>query len=81
MNLANRIRQFWNPPPPDPSDEKYHRAVELSDELIKTMREQNESSDPFRALLAGLFLQHHDPKLVADAYEISQEAKIFRGPP
>ena len=63
------------------ANDRYRRAVELTDELTETMRERSASPDPFRALLADMFLQHHNIPLVADAYEASQESRIHEGPP
>jgi hypothetical protein len=63
-----------------PMDEKYARAMILTNEVEQTMREKAASPDPIRALLADMFLQNHDVALVADAYEMMQESRIFKGP-
>lgn len=62
------------------SNGKYEQAIDLADELTKKMRERSNQHDPFKAVLADLFFHTHDPTLVADAYEISQEARIYKGP-
>lgn len=59
---------------------KYEQAIDLSDELIKKMRERANQRDPFKAVLADLFFQQHDPALIADAFEVSQESRIYKGP-
>lgn len=63
------------------TDEKYERAMRLSQEVRDTLRETAE--DPFTVialdLARGVFQNGADPALVADAYEVLQEAKIFHG--
>lgn len=61
------------------SNPKYQRAIDLTDEVIEAFRDRAKSPDPFRAVLADLFLQHHDIALVADAFEASQESRIYKG--
>lgn len=63
-----------------PVDEKYARAMILTNEVEQTMREKAASPDPFRSLLADMFLQNHDVPLIADAFEAIQESRIFKGP-
>lgn len=59
---------------------KADQAINLADELTEKMRQRANQRDPFKAVLADLFFQAHDPALIADAYEISQEARIYKGP-
>jgi hypothetical protein len=59
---------------------KADEAINLAEELTLKMRERANQRDPFKAVLADLFFQAHDPALVADAFEISQEARIYKGP-
>lgn len=67
-------------PPRSKAEEKYARAMILTNEVEQKMRERSASPDPIRALLADMWLQHHDTALVADAYEAAQESRIFKGP-
>lgn len=60
--------------------DKYDQAIDLADELTEKMRERVNQRDPFKAVLADLFFQAHDPALIADAYEASQESRIYKGP-
>lgn len=78
MKLVNWVRDTLAPR--TVRDDKYEQAISLTDEVTEKMRERARSPDPFRALMADLFLQHHDIALVADAFEASQESKIYRGP-
>lgn len=59
---------------------KADEAINLADELTMKMRERANQRDPFKAVLADLFFQSHDPALIADAYEASQESRIYKGP-
>ena len=59
--------------------EKYDRAISLADEVTGLMRSRAVQRDPFKAVLADLFFTTHDPALIADAFEISQESRIYRG--
>jgi hypothetical protein len=71
--------RFWLfGPTSDPDN--YSRAIKLADEVIQSMRERANQRDPLKAVLADLLFQQHDPALVADAYEMSQEARIYKGP-
>lgn len=79
MNVVRWVRERLAPRAPH--DEKYRHAIALTDELTEAMRERAASPDPFRALMADLFLQHHDIALIADAFQISQESRIYKGPP
>lgn len=63
----------------DIGHEKYERAISLADEVTRMMRSRAVQRDPLKAVLADLFFATHDPALVADAFEISQEARIYRG--
>ena len=59
---------------------KADRAIQLADEVAQLARDKGRSRDPIRALLSELIFHRHDVALVADAYEISQESRIYRGP-
>jgi hypothetical protein len=59
--------------------DKFQRAIKLADEVTFIMRSRAVQRDPFKAVLSELFFHSHDPALVADAYEISQEARIYKG--
>jgi hypothetical protein len=63
----------------DSGHEKYERAISLADEVTGIMRSRSVQRDPLKAVLADMFFATHDPALVADAFEISQEARIYRG--
>lgn len=60
------------------TSEKFDRAMILADEVTRLMRERDVQRDPFKPILADLLFQTHDPALVADAYEISQESRIYK---
>ncbi len=81
MSLLGRLLGREDRPSDDGSTEKYHTALALTEEVTDKFRERAASPDPFRALMADLFLQHHDIGLLTEVYEASQEAKIFHGPP
>lgn len=59
--------------------DKYQQAIDLADEVTLMMRSRNLQRDPFKPVLADLLFKDHDPALVADAYEISQESRIYKG--
>jgi hypothetical protein len=63
----------------DRGHEKYERAISLADEVTRLMQSRAVQRDPFKAVLADLFFTTHDPALIADAFEMSQEARIYRG--
>ena len=57
----------------------YSHAMDMADEVTKLMRDRAVQRDPFKPVIAELLFHTHDPALIADAYEISQEARIYRG--
>ena len=59
--------------------EKFRRAIALADEVTQLMRDRAHQRDPLKAVLADLLFHKHDPALVADAFELSQESRIYRG--
>jgi len=59
--------------------DEFRRAMKAADELTKLMRERSVQRDPFKAVLAELLFYNHDPALIADAFEMSQEARIYKG--
>lgn len=63
------------------ADEKYAQAMMLTNEVEKRMQDHASSSDPFRAVMAEIWLQNHDTTLVSDSFEIHQESRIYKGPP
>ena len=63
----------------DGLSEKYERAISLADEVTMLMRSREVQRDPLKVVIAELFFQTHDPALIADAFEMSQEARIYRG--
>lgn len=60
--------------------DSYSRAIKLADEVTQIMRDRINQRDPLRSVLADLLFQPHDPALVADAYQMSQESRIYKGP-
>lgn len=82
MKWLNRIRGAFAPKP-DPVDAKLDTAIRIADEVTAQIRERAKAPSPFRAALADMLLgvQPADPVLIADAYEMAQEALIYRGPP
>lgn len=63
----------------DSGNEKYERAIGLADEVTRLMRSREVQRDPLKPVLADMFFATHDPALVADAFEISQESRIYKG--
>lgn len=59
---------------------KADRAIAMADEVTQLVRARNDQRDPIRAVIIDLFSRRHDIALIADAYEISQESRIYRGP-
>lgn len=59
--------------------DKFQRVIDLADEVTQLMRDRAVQRDPFKTVLSELFFHTHDPALIADAYEISQEARIYKG--
>lgn len=68
---------------PSQTDAAYHRTMRLADEVSDKIRERAGSQSPFRAALSEMLLgkRPDDPVLIADAFEVAQESRIFRGPP
>lgn len=69
---------------PDASAEKYERAVAMTKEVHDIVRERINKQDPFTAisldlLRQALSVEGVDMALVADSYEMHQEAKLFYG--
>lgn len=83
----NWIMQLWRrrqcPTEPDPVDAKFAQAMRLTDEVRSKIRGLLKAPHPFRTTLAELLLQPQkvDVALIADTYEMLQEARIFYGPP
>lgn len=65
------------------SDARYGHAMQLTDEVSDRIRERAGSKSPFRTVLAEMLLGRSpdDPALIADAFQVTQEARIFHGPP
>lgn len=59
--------------------EKADRAISLADEVTRLMRDRAVQRDPLKVVLVDLFFHTHDPALIADAFEMSQEARIYKG--
>ncbi len=71
------------PEPRDPVDDSFDRAMHLTQEVRDLIKERAKSAHPFRQVLGDLLLRPQanvDVALLADAYEMSQEARIFHGP-
>lgn len=77
MNLPDWIKQLL----PCRRESQYEAAMAMADELVETMRERSRAPDPFRSLIADMVLQRKDAALVANIFEMAQEAKIYQGPP
>lgn len=83
MNLRNLL---WRAPAPaeepaNPVDASYAEAMQVAGEVKNQIRERAQSANPFRKVLAEMLLGHpDDPALIADAFEVTQEARIFHGP-
>ena len=60
-------------------NEKYERAIGLADEVTRLVRSREVQRDPLKVVVAEMFFHTHDPALIADAFEISQEARIYKG--
>lgn len=59
--------------------EAFRRAMALADEVTLLMRDRAVRRDPLKVMLVDLLFHNHDPALVADAFEMSQEARIYKG--
>lgn len=59
--------------------DSFRRAMALADEVTQLMRDRAVRRDPLKAVLTDLLFHNHDPALVADAFEMSQEARIYKG--
>lgn len=86
--MKSWLARWWygkpGPERPDPVDASYDRAMRLTDEVRSQIRERAQSTHPFRRVMVDLLLGPQavvDTALIADAFEISQEARIFHGPP
>lgn len=75
-SLATKVKQMILGRP-EPS--KFEEASRIADETINHLRQARKSHDPIRALLADIYFQNHDTALIADAYEMSQESRIYKG--
>lgn len=59
--------------------ERHDQVLDLADEVTGLIRQR--AQDPLRKTLIELLLSHHhDPVLIADAFEASQESRIYKGP-
>lgn len=58
---------------------KADRAIALADEVTQLVRNRESDRDPFIAIVSDVFFHKHDIALIADAYEIAQESRIYRG--
>jgi len=64
----------------EPEDrDAFRRAIALADEVTQLMRERASRRDPLKVVLVDLLFHNHDPALIADAFEMSQEARIYKG--
>lgn len=59
-------------------NDKHDHVLHLADEVTALIRER--AKDPLTVVVSDLFLRRHDPALIADAYEASQESRIYKGP-
>ncbi len=82
MRIVQLVRDL-SAPAPDKSDLKYEAAMKLVDEVTDLVRKNAASANPFRPVLVEMLVgsEPPDPALIADAFEIIQEAQIFKGPP
>ncbi len=58
---------------------EFRQAIALADEVTQLLRDRAVRRDPLKAILADLLFHNHDPALIADAFEMSQEARIYKG--
>ena len=84
-NMKNWLQQL-NPFQRPAKTGKYEKAMALADDIEKKMQERSASVDPFRAVMADIWFQHHDGKnnkgdtvLMTDAYQMAQESHICKG--
>ncbi len=59
--------------------EEFQRAMDLTGEVIQLVRDRSFQRDPMKLVLVEMIFHNHDPALIADAYEMSQEARIYKG--
>jgi hypothetical protein len=76
-SLLGRIFNGKPPPAPGPSrgEAAYAKAMATSDDLLTRMRSASQSTDPFRALLADIWAQHHNVPFMTTVVEAVEEAK------
>lgn len=77
MSIATKVLDLIMGRPP--AESAYEQASRVADETINHIREARKSNDPIRALLADIYFQNHDTALIAEAYEQSQESRIYLG--
>ncbi len=76
-------RQEPAQPAPEPFDARVNYALSLTNEVSEKIRERSKSIHPFREVLMELLIRPQavvDVALVADAFEVMQESRIFHGP-
>lgn len=80
------LRFFQSTPsrvPFEPIDARVDYALKLTHDVSDDIRERVKSPHPFRGVLVDLLIRPPavvDVALLADAYQMSQEARIFHGP-
>jgi len=69
------LGQFFGNSAPSRADRAFGAAMQISDDLISTMRETSKSKDVFRAIMADIWAQHHNIPFMATVYEAVREMK------
>lgn len=64
---------LFSRPRRESSDIAYQKAMGVSDDLIRRMRENSTSSDAARAVMADIWAQHHNIPFMTSVYETVQE--------
>lgn len=66
----------------DPVDSHFEKAMRVTEEVMIDIRERARSAHPFRLVLTELLIGPNasvDVALIADAYEMSEESRIYQG--
>lgn len=59
----------------EPSEIAYQRAMGVSDDLIRQMRESSGSHDAARAVMSDVWAQHHNVPYMTSIYQTMREMK------
>lgn len=67
---------FYSPQRRGDSDTAYQKAVEISDDLLRRLREPAVTDDVSRSILATLMAHQHNIPFLTSVYETVQEMAV-----